>query len=135
MSDFTGVLHGEITWGITGSTEVIGVGGPRRNTVHPPLRGLMIFWCADARCHAVARQLYHSPQFRSQFCFPDRNVPMWGVGSRQDSQALLHEAGHYKQMAPNRPSLPRRQRNRSSVESAVIRAPPPPPQIGVLYEI
>ena len=31
------VLHGEITWGITGSTEVIGVGGPRRNTVHPPL--------------------------------------------------------------------------------------------------
>ena len=37
LSDFTGVLYGEITWGITGSTEVIGVGGPRRNTVHPPL--------------------------------------------------------------------------------------------------
>jgi hypothetical protein len=84
-----------------------------------PCRGLMIFWCADARCHAVARQLYHSPQFRSQFCFPDRNVPMWGVGSRQDSQALLHEAGHYKQMAPNRPSLPRRQRNRSSLVSRI----------------
>jgi len=35
--NFTGVQHGENTEGITGSTEVIGVGGPRRFIVDPPL--------------------------------------------------------------------------------------------------
>ena len=35
--NFTGVQHGENTGGIAGSTEVIGVGGPRCFTVDPPL--------------------------------------------------------------------------------------------------
>jgi len=35
--NFTGVQHGENTGGIAGSTEVIGVGGPRRFTVDSPL--------------------------------------------------------------------------------------------------
>lgn len=34
---FTGVQYGENTEGIAGSTKIIGVGGPRRFTVDPPL--------------------------------------------------------------------------------------------------